>query len=118
MAGIELDGFDEFIEFIDDIAISESDEKKAMKKVVEMVGQEVESNTPEDTGKTKRNVKRQVKRELHATIGIVKLGTWYSVFTEFGTSKSKKHVGFFDRSIRNKQDEAFKILEDELLNVK
>lgn len=113
--GIEIDGFDELEELVQDMTITEQDEKKAMKKALVPATREVESNTPEKTKKLKKSLKEIVKKEDLATVGIIRFGRFWDVFQEFGTSNEKKHVGFFERSINKAQNEVVKILAEELL---
>lgn len=115
MATIEIDGFEDLEKLLQDMTITPADEKKAMKKALEPIAQEVERNAPEDKGNLKKQIKTSVKKEDFATVGEVKLGAWYSIFNEFGTSQSKKNVGFFERSVNKTKDEAIKILTNELL---
>lgn len=115
MASIEIDGFDDLEELLQDMTITPADEKKAMKKALEPIYEEVMNNAPDSSGDLKRQIKTSVKKEDFATVGTVKLGAWYSAFNEFGTSKSKKHIGFFERSVNSTKDQAIKILTEELL---
>lgn len=116
MDGIELEGMEEFTDMLVDMTIDESDEKKAMKKAIEPIYQEAYVNAPQRTGKLKKGIKKQVRKEDLATVGIIKLGVFYSMFNEFGTSKSKKNIGFFERSVEKSKGEALKILAKELLD--
>lgn len=113
--GIEIDGFEDLEELVQDMVITEADEKKAMKKALEPIANEVERNTPEKTSKLKKSVIKSIKKESFATIGIVRMGRFYDVFQEFGTSKSKAHVGFFEKSVNKTEKEAIYILSKELL---
>lgn len=115
MASVEIDGFDELEGLLQDMTITPAAEKKAMKKALEPIYEEVIKNAPESTGDLKRQIKTSVKKEDFATIGTVKLGAWYSIFNEFGTSRSKKNIGFFERSVNNSKDQAIRILTEELL---
>ncbi len=115
MPGIELEGFDELENLLQDITIDETDEKKAMKSAINVIGDEVEKNTPEGTTGRLKRIKKTVKKEGLATVGIIKMGAFYDIFQEFGTSKSKKNAGFFERSVNKTQDEAMEILTKELL---
>jgi HK97 gp10 family phage protein len=115
MASIDIDGFDDLEQLLQDMTITPSDEKKAMKKALEPIAQEVEMNAPERTGYSRKQIKTTVNKEDFATIGRVKLGAWYSIFNEFGTSQSKKWIGFFERSVNKAKDEAIEILTRELL---
>lgn len=115
MNGIEADGFEELEKMLQEMTITEEDEKKAMRAAIKPIAEEVKKNTPEDTGELKKSIRKQVKKDGLATVGIVRLGRFYDVFQEFGTSKSKKNVGFFEKSINKSKDEAVKVLGKELL---
>lgn len=115
MNGIEIDGMEELQNLLQDMSLSEADEKKAMKKAITPVSNEVQRNTPYRTGRLKKSVKATVKKEGFATVGIVRTGQFYDIFEEYGTSKSKKNVGFFERSVNKTQNEAISILANELL---
>lgn len=116
MADIEIAGFEEIEEMLKDMTITDAEEIKAMSKAIEPIYQEVYKNSPEETGNSKRQIKKQVRKDGFATVGVIKLGAWYSMFNEFGTSKNKKHVGFFERAVNKKADEAVNILAKELLD--
>ncbi|AWB17259.1 hypothetical protein HYH50_03190 [Clostridium botulinum] len=113
--GIEIEGMEEFTEMLEDMTIDEADEKKAVRKGIEVVAKRVESNTPVLTGKLKK-IKKSVKKEGFATVGTVKLGAWWDLFQEFGTSQQKHHVGFFDRAVKDSENEAVEIVVEELLD--
>ncbi|WP_019850629.1 HK97-gp10 family putative phage morphogenesis protein [Desulfitobacterium sp. PCE1] len=115
MGTIEIDGFEELEQALQEMTITEADEKRAMKKALEPIYEEVMRNAPESKGNLKRQIKTSVKREDFSTVGKVRLGVWYSKFNEFGTSQSKKNVGFFERSVNSTKDQAIKILTEELL---
>lgn len=113
---IEIEGFEELETMLQNMTITEADERKAMQKAIEPIYNEVAANAPERTGNLKKQIKKQVVQEGFATVGVIKLGAWYSLFNEFGTSKSKKNVGFFERAVNKTQAEAVSILSKELLN--
>lgn len=112
---IDLSGMDEFQDLIKDMEITDEKGKAAMRKAIKPAAKEVISNSPERTKKLKNSVVQSVKKENLCIVGSVKLGMFYGGLEEFGTSKSKKHVGFFSRSINKTKDEVVKILADELL---
>jgi len=116
MSGIEIEGMDEFTKMLEDMTISEADEKKAMRKAIKPIADEVEKNSPVGkTGKLKK-VSKTVKKDGLATVGIVRTKAWYDIFQEFGTSRQKKNVGYFERSVKNTEDKAAEILANELLD--
>lgn len=114
--GIEIEGLEELTEFLQDMNIDEADEVRAVKKAIDIIADEVEKNTPEGATKRLKKIKKSVKKEGFATVGKVKMGAFYDVFQEFGTSKSKTNVGFFERSINKTENEAIEIITKELLN--
>lgn len=116
MNGIEIEGLEELTQFTEDMTITESDERKAMKKALEPVAKQLTDDTPKGATKKLSKVRISIVREEFATVGKVRLGAWWDMFQEFGTSRSKKHVGFFERSINSTQDKAIEILSNELLN--
>lgn len=112
---IEINGFEELEELLQDMTIDEADEKKAMKRAIEIIATEIEKNTPEGaTGRLKK-IKKSIKKEGFATVGTVKMGAFYDIFQEFGTSYSKKNKGFFERSVNKTQNEVLEVLSNELL---
>ncbi len=115
-AGIELEGFDELEKYIEDMTLTDSDKTKAMRAAITPIAEEVEKNTPVRTGALKKSIKTQVKKEDMTTVGVVRMGEYYDIFQEFGTSQQKANVGFFERSINKTQDKAIGILTEELLN--
>lgn len=114
--GIELEGMEEFADFLQDMTIDEADEKKAMREAIKPIANEVEKNTPVgNTGKLKK-ISKTVKKEGLATVGIVRTKAFYDLFQEFGTSQQKSNIGYFERSVENTKNEALSILTRELLN--
>jgi HK97 gp10 family phage protein len=118
MNGIEVNGLDELTEFFEEMTLTEADERKAMKKAMEPVAKQLETDTPKGSTKKLSKVKISIVREDFATVGKIRLGAWWDIFQEFGTSKSKKNAGFFERSINSTNDKAIGILANELLNKK
>src|SRR3712207_1740045 len=101
---------------LEGMTIDEADEKKAIRNAIRPIAEEIEKNTPiGSTGKLKK-ISKTVKKEGLATVGIVRTKAFYDIFQEFGTSEQKKNVGYFDRSVKNTENEALNILSKELLN--
>lgn len=111
---IVIEGLEEFTEMLEGMTLTEEDEKKALRAAIKPIANEIEKNTPVLTGKL-RKVKKSVKKEGFATVGTVKLGAWWDIFQEFGTSQQKHHAGFFDRAVKTSENEAVSIVAKELL---
>lgn len=113
--GIEIEGMEGFTEMLQDMTIDEADEKKAMREAIKPIADEIEKNTTKRTGKLSK-LSKTVKKEGLATVGIVRTKQFYDTFEEFGTSTAKHNVGYFERSVKNTEDEATEILAKELLD--
>lgn len=114
--GIEIEGFEELEELLQEMTIDELDEAKAVRKAIDVIDKSLDGEIP--IGKTKRLSKRNksVKKEGMATVGTLKLTAFYDFMREFGTSQSKANAGFFERAVRNSENEAIEILAKELLD--
>lgn len=116
MNSIELSGFDELEDLLKDMTISDAKEKKAMKLAIEPIYQEIYDNAPVgSTGKLKKYITKTVKKDGFATVGTIKMGAFYTMFQEYGTSKSKANVGFFERAVSKTEEQAIEIISKELL---
>lgn len=114
--GIEIEGLDEFTNFLEDMTLTESDENKAVREAIKPIADEVEKNSPVGyTGKLKR-ISKTVKKDGFSTVGIVRTKIFYDRFQEFGTSKQKKNLGYFERSVKNTEDKSVSILAKILLD--
>jgi len=112
---IEISGFTEFENLLHDMTISDAEEKKAMKLAIIPIKDALEQATPEGkTGKLEK-IKTTVKKEGFATVGTLKLGAFWGMFQEYGTSTQRAHVGFFENTIRHTEGSALSILTRELL---
>ena len=116
MAGIEISGLGEFQAMLEEMTLTESDERSCMKKAIKVIADQVEQESPRgETGKLSK-IKTTVKKNGLGTVGIVKTGAYWDLFQEFGTSYQKANVGYFDRAVTSTQNEALGILTSELLS--
>ena len=119
MNGIEISGLDELSESLSEMALSDAKERSAIRKAVKKIATELEKDSPKRTSNKSNlklsKVKVTVSKDGITNVGMVKTGAWWDKFQEFGTSKSKKNVGYFERSVRKTEDEAVQILGEELL---
>jgi HK97 gp10 family phage protein len=116
MSGIDLSGFGELETLLQGMTLTEAEEKKAVKKSIDVIAKVVESNTPVGkTGSTRKEIKTKVGKDDFSVTGKVIMGAWYTGFEEFGTSQNKKNIGFFERAVNSSQNEALEILSKELL---
>lgn len=111
---IEYSGFDELESLIQDMVITDQDERKAMKAAIKSVYDKTQNATPVRSTTLKKSEVMQVKKEDFATVGIVRYGVFWDLFNEFGTSKDKSHVGFFERAVNDTNDEVISILTENL----
>lgn len=111
---IEIEGMEEFAAMLDGMTITQADEKKAMRKALVPIAEKIEENTPRRSGKLAK-LSKTVKKDDFATVGTVKTTAWWDIFQEFGTSKQKANVGYFDRAVKESNADAVGILASELL---
>jgi HK97 gp10 family phage protein len=113
---IEVTGFEDIESIIQDMTLSDVEEKKIMKAAIQPTFEEVKSNTPVgDTKKMQESVKSQVTREDMGIVGKIIINDWATMFQEFGTSSQKHNVGFFERSVNSTTDEVVNLLSEGLL---
>ena len=116
MAGIEMEGFDEFQKLLEDMTLTEADERKAMSAAIKVISEQLQKDTPQgETGKLSKT-RMSVKKDEIGIVGEVKTGAYWDIFQEFGTSRQKTNVGYFERSEESTQDDALKVLINELLS--
>lgn len=113
MTGINVSGIDEFIISLDNADISEATEKAILKKAIEPAKQALERDTPKKSGKLAK-IKIKMGKNGIASTAILLAGAYWGMFEEFGTSKSKKNIGFFDRSVKSTEGEVVDIISKEL----
>ncbi|MGL5558811.1 MAG: hypothetical protein ACRDC3_06635 [Paraclostridium dentum] len=103
---IELDGFDEFQEFIEDMSLDIGTKRQAIRSGIKVIGKGLENDTPPGPTGELAEIKISVKENALATEGTAKSKAFYDVFQNFGTSEQKAHVGYFDRSVEGNTQEA------------
>ena len=111
-SGVTIEGLDDSIKEIDELKISDSAIKNAAKKICEVVGTGVEESAPNVTGYTKRNIKKSIRRIEGGITATISSGANSSTDTDWGTSKNRKYVGWFENGVEDKVDEVVKICED------
>lgn len=115
MSSIEVDGMDEFMRSIDNMTLSPGEETTAMRTAIELPFKAVMGNVPILKGITERSIKKTVIKDGLGTTGIISVGTWTAMFTEFGTSESKSNIGWFSIPIAKTTTEFLEALAAQLL---
>lgn len=111
---IEIVGLDDFFDEIKNMEISDSKKRKALNKCGDILLEGIEPSAPKRTGKLRKGLKKQVRKTDEGMSVIVSTSSFYDVFQEFGTSQSKKNVGFFEKGVRSKENEAVRTVIEEL----
>lgn len=103
---IEIKGFDDIFNDLDDMNISDKKKRIALREGAEIVKQSVIDNSPVRSGKMKKRWKSTIKR-FDGNLGFeVKGDTVQDIENEFGSSKNKKHIGFFSSAVDKVTDKA------------
>lgn len=115
MSSLELEGFEEFEKLInEEMVLDEATKRKALRKGIKIIGKSIEKYSP--VGKTGKlsKIKIRIKNTGVATEALASSGAFYDIFQNFGTSEQKAHVGYFDRAVEEKAEEAIKAVAEEL----
>ncbi len=103
---IEIRGFEDIFKDLDDMNISDKKKRNALKIGAEIVRQSVVDNSPVLTGTMKKRWKSNIKR-FDGNLGFeIRGDTIQDIENEFGSSKNKKHIGFFSNAVDKVSDEA------------
>lgn len=112
---IEIKGFDDIFKDLDDMNISDKKKRNALKIGAEIVRQSVVDNSPVLTGTMKKRWKSNIKR-FDGNLGFeVRGDTPQDIENEFGSSKNKKHIGFFSKAVDRVSDKAVNSIANEVL---
>lgn len=115
---MEIEGLEELMKDFSDMVIDEAEEKRALNNVCKDLKTKLENSSP--LGKTKKlkKIKKAVKSDGLGFSVVLYSGAFYDIFQEFGTSKQKAHVGYFERTVRQESDNVLKTLAQELIERK
>lgn len=112
--GIEIKGFDDIFEELDDMNISDRKKRNALKEGAEIARQAVIDNSPVATGRMKKRWKSIIKR-FDGNLGFeIRGDTVQDIENEFGSSKNKKHIGFFSNAVDKVSNEVVNIIAEEV----
>lgn len=105
-----INGMDELMREFEKGAISDSDKERALTKAVNPLEKSIVDNSPVDTGDLKNSWKKEVKNNK----ATVSSNERYAYILEYGSSHTKKHMGYFSNAIEDAEDEVLNIIENEL----
>jgi HK97 gp10 family phage protein len=112
---IEIKGFDDIFNDLEDMNISDKRKRRALKEGSEIVKQAIIDNSPVSSGRMKKRWKSTIKR-FDGNLGFeVKGDTVQDIENEFGSSKNKKHIGFFSKAVDKVSNKAVNIIANEVL---
>lgn len=115
MNGISFEGltFNDLMEEIEDMEISEQKQKAALKRGAEIIRVKAEREAPKgNTEKLRKGIKAKVKKIDGDMSAIISTSSFYDFFTEFGTSKDRSNIGWWTRAINDKEEEAMKAMSE------
>jgi HK97 gp10 family phage protein len=116
-SGIYQTGFDDCLDTLDSMEITEQKQKKALKEAGKIILDNVIKNAPVLTGRMQKSIKMTVKRDDNGDlVCVIEVGAWYAIFSEYGTSYDKSNVGWFTRAVDEVSDKAVLKLREVLLS--
>lgn len=114
---VEIEGLNELIADIEKMQISDNAIKKALKEIGEVVIEKTTQEAPNVTGYTRENIKKSISRGTEGLGVVITSRANYSTDTDWGTSKNKKYVGWFENGVEECGQEVLDICSD-LVNTK
>lgn len=116
--GISITGLDELIKMCEDMEISEQKQRKALNIAGNIILEATQENAPDVSGYTKDSIKKKVSSKNNEVTCEIASTAWDSVFTEYGSSKNKKYIGWFSNSVESSMEEAINAMKEVILNEK
>lgn len=114
--GLEIKGFDDVFEELDDMNISDAKKRRALRNGAEIILNSIQKNSPERTGSMKKRWKSKIKR-IDGNLGFeIKGDTPQDIENEFGSTTNKKHIGFFSNAVDDVANEAISIIVKEVFD--
>ena len=114
--GFEIVGFDDVFKDLDDMNISDQKKRRALRIGCDIVKSEIEEATPIRTSKMKESWKGTIKR-FDGNLGFeIKGDTPQDIENEYGSSRNKKHVGFFSKAVDRVTDKAVNAIAREIFD--
>lgn len=103
--GLDIEGLDDLVDFLDDMEISEQLERKTLNVMGDIALEGAKNNAPVDTGKLKNSIKKSVRKGENGLEVIVGSDKWYAGFVDWGTSKDRSNVYFMEKAVDEVEDE-------------
>lgn len=112
----DLSGLNELVTICNEMEISDTKERKALNIGGEILLKSAIENAPELTGYTEKSIKKKItKNDDGDTSCVISVNAWDAGFNEWGSSKNKNHIGFFENAIDDKLDEAIRAMKEVIL---
>mgnify|MGYP001430262238 CR=1 FL=1 len=104
MSHIKVEGFDEIFIELDDMDISDFKKRKVLNEVADDGIKVASEASFKRTGKLSKSWNKRSKR-VDGNIGVqVYSKSYHDIYNELGSSKNKRHIGFFSRAIDQNTD--------------
>ncbi len=112
----DLSGLDELVDLCEEMDISDAKERKALNVGGDILLKSAIENAPDLTGYTEKSIKKKITKNDDGDKCVkISVNAWDGVFSEYGSSKNKSHIGWFENSIDNNLDEAIQSMKDVIL---
>lgn len=116
MSNWDLSGLDELVDLCDELDISDTKERKALNVGGDILLKSALENAPNLTGYTEKSIKKKITSNDDGDKCVkISVNAWDAGFNEWGSSKNKSHIGFFENAIDDKLDEAIRAMKDVIL---
>lgn len=113
---LEIKGFDDVFKDLDDMNISDTKKRRALRNGAEIILNSIQKNSPKRSGSLKDRWKSKITR-IDGDLGFeIKGDTLQDIYNEFGSSDNKKHIGFFSNAVDQVSNKAINIIVEEVFD--
>lgn len=111
MSYIQVEGFDEIYADLDDMDISDFKKRKVLNEAADDAIQVASDASYRRTGRLSKSWNKRPKR-VDGNIGVqVYSKSHHDIYNELGSSRNKRHIGFFSRAIDKNTNKFMETIE-------
>lgn len=113
---LEIKGFEDVFKDLDDMDISDTKKRRALRSGAEIIFNSIQKNSPKRSGSMEKRWKSKIKRIDGDLAFEIKGDTPQDIENEFGSSTNKKHIGFFSNAVDEVSNSAINIIVKEVFD--
>lgn len=113
---LEIKGFEDVFKDLDDMDISDTKKRRALRSGAEIIFNSIKKNSPKRSGTMEKRWKSKITRIDGDLAFKIEGDTPQDIENEFGSSTNKKHIGFFSNAVDEVSNSAINIIVKEVFD--